>query len=184
MIRPARREEASTVVPLLFQAMKEIAVKLAGTDNPGVVQSLFEHFFQQDVNQYSYKNALVYEDEEGIGGMILSYDGDDLDLLRDPVLDHIREHLQNDFVPGRETGNGEYYLDSIAVAPGRQGKGIGKQLIAAAIEKARQEGQSSVGLLVHEHNADALRLYERLGFKAVKMREFAGGQYRHMVKSL
>lgn len=177
MIRPARKEDVSAVVTLLFFAMKEIAVKLAGTKDP---RAVFEYFFQQEVNQYSYKNTLVYEDEDGIGGMILSYDGGDLDLLRDPVLDY----LQNDFVPERETGAGEYYLDSIAVAPGGQGKGIGKQLIAAAIEKARVEGHANVGLLVHVDNPDALRLYERLGFAAVEIRDFAGGRYKHMVKRL
>lgn len=177
MIRPARKEDVSAVVPLLFFAMKEIAVKLAGTKDP---QAVFEYFFQQEVNQYSYKNTLVYEDENGIGGMILSYDGGDLDLLRDPVLDH----LQNAFVPERETGTGEYYLDSIAVAPGSQGKGIGKQLIAAAILKAQQEGHSVVGLLVDENNPDALRLYERLGFEAMEMKAFAGRYHKHMVKRL
>lgn len=177
MIRPARKEDASVVVPLLFQAMKEIAVKLAGTKDP---RAVFEYFFQQEVNQYSYKNTLVYEDEGGIGGMILSYDGGDLDLLRDPVLDY----LQHGFVPERETGTGEYYLDSIAVAPGSQGKGIGKQLIAAAMEKAKAEGHFHVGLLVDVNNPDALRLYERLGFEAVEQREFAGGYYKHMIKRL
>jgi ribosomal protein S18 acetylase RimI-like enzyme len=180
MIRPAQKEDASAVIPLLFLAMQDIAMKLAGTKDLAVVQTLFEYFFQQEVNQYSYKNTLVYEDEDGIGGMILSYDGGDLDQLRDPVLDH----LQNGFIPERETGPGEYYLDSIAVSANSQGKGIGKQLIAAAIEKAKEEGHSNVGLLVHEDNADALRLYERLGFKAVDMREFAGGHYKHMVKRL
>jgi ribosomal protein S18 acetylase RimI-like enzyme len=184
MIRPAQPEDAPAAIPLLFQAMREIACKLAGTEDDAVVQPLFEYFFAQRGNQYSYENTLVFEDEKGIGGMIVAYDGALLEQLRKPVLHYIREQLAHSYLPGDETGPGEYYLDSIAVSPASQGKGIGRQLIYAAEDKAREEGHRRTGLLVSEENPDARRLYERLGYEVEALREFSGGSYLHLVKAL
>ncbi len=184
MIRFARSTDASAVVPLLFQAMQEIACKLAGTEDMAVVRPLFEYFFQQEGNQYSYNNTLVFEEDGRIGGMITAYDGALLDALREPVLAHIRTVLRHSYIPEKETEAGEYYLDSIAVSEDSRGRGIGRQLIAAAMERAKQEGHRYAGLLVSEENPSAQRLYERLGFFVKGFREFAGGRYKHMVKEL
>lgn len=184
MIRPAQPSDAAAAVPLLFLAMQEIACKLAGTEDMAVVQPLFEHFFRQKGNQYSYEHTLVFAEAQGLGGMIVAYDGALLAQLRNPVLSHIREQLAHSYMPADETGPGEFYLDSIAVAPGSQGRGIGRQLIYAAEDKAREEGHARAGLLVSTGNPAAQRLYERLGYVVEEVREFGGGSYLHLVKEL
>jgi ribosomal protein S18 acetylase RimI-like enzyme len=52
----------------------------------------------------------------------------------------------------------------IAVAPDRQGEGIGARLLEAAIERAREEGIRKLVLRVLSSNPGARRLYERRGF--------------------
>ncbi|MGX5816653.1 GNAT family N-acetyltransferase [Chitinophaga lutea] len=184
MIRPAVPTDAPSAIPLLFQAMQDIACKLAGTEDMAVVTPLFEHFFRQKGNQYSYENTLIFEDAAGIGGMINGYDGAQLDALRKPVLDHIAEKFGHRFLPADETGPGEFYLDSIGVSAERRGQGIGQQLIAAAEERARNEGHRYTGLIVSEANPQAQRLYERLGYVVRNTLEFSGGHYLHLTKAL
>ncbi|WP_109699346.1 GNAT family N-acetyltransferase [Chitinophaga deserti] len=184
MIRPATPDDAPVAVPLLFLAMEEIARKLSGTNDMQVVTHIFEHLFRERGNQYSYENALIFEGDKGPAGMILGYDGGKLHDLRKPVLDYIRWQTGAGICPEDETQPGEYYLDSIAVAPGNQGKGIGSRLIGAATQKAATEGMPRAGLLVSTDNPAAQRLYERMGFKVEYTIPFAGGRYHHLVKNL
>jgi ribosomal protein S18 acetylase RimI-like enzyme len=47
-----------------------------------------------------------------------------------------------------------------------RGAGLGRELIQAAFERARERGCRRMELDVNEANAGALRLYESLGFEA------------------
>jgi ribosomal protein S18 acetylase RimI-like enzyme len=55
---------------------------------------------------------------------------------------------------------------TIAVVPSRRGRGFGEELLAALMERARQEGYEALSLSVEKDNP-ALRLYERFGFRPV-----------------
>jgi ribosomal protein S18 acetylase RimI-like enzyme len=61
-------------------------------------------------------------------------------------------------------------VHDLAVMPTHRGRGIGRRLLEAVAERARQTGCCKVTLEVRTSNADARRLYERLGFSD------AGGQ--------
>jgi len=52
----------------------------------------------------------------------------------------------------------------IGVVKPYRGQGIGKRLIAAALEKAKLIGFTRVELTVREHNKPAIKLYENFGF--------------------
>jgi ribosomal protein S18 acetylase RimI-like enzyme len=52
---------------------------------------------------------------------------------------------------------------TIAVVPSRRGRGLGRELLSALIEQAREDGYASVSLSVEPENP-ALHLYERQGF--------------------
>jgi len=56
-------------------------------------------------------------------------------------------------------------LETLAVAEEARGQGIGSLLIEACRERLREEGISHWGVAVVEANADATRLYERVGFR-------------------
>ncbi len=57
--------------------------------------------------------------------------------------------------------------DSVYVAAGRRGQGIGKLLLAPLIESARAMGLRAVIAAVDADNAPSLRLHERHGFVKV-----------------
>ena len=53
----------------------------------------------------------------------------------------------------------------LAVSPEARGKGVARALISECIERAKNKGFHSIGLHTGEFMADAMRLYERLGFE-------------------
>ena len=56
------------------------------------------------------------------------------------------------------------------VKDGYRGRGIGVELVRAAIAWARGEGEATLSLLVFPHNTRAIALYERCGFEHVERR--------------
>ena len=64
-------------------------------------------------------------------------------------------------------GTGAWELSKMAVAPARRGAGTGRALIAAAIERARERGASSLFLGSSTKLAPAVHLYEAHGFQHV-----------------
>ncbi|MGE0039799.1 MAG: GNAT family N-acetyltransferase [Vicinamibacterales bacterium] len=56
------------------------------------------------------------------------------------------------------------HIAQVAVAPGTQGRGVGRALVTAAIARARELGYERLTLMVAEDNARARHLYDTLGF--------------------
>jgi ribosomal protein S18 acetylase RimI-like enzyme len=56
------------------------------------------------------------------------------------------------------------YLQRLAVHPDRQRRGIGAALVTDSLTWVRSRGATTLLVNTQEHNARALRLYERLGF--------------------
>ena len=65
-----------------------------------------------------------------------------------------------------DRGTDEICLVDIALIPEARGKGLGRELIEEILDEARQTGKR-VAIHVERFNP-AMRLYERLGFKAVE----------------
>ena len=57
----------------------------------------------------------------------------------------------------------DLHLIDISLAAAAQGQGVGTALLKSLAQHARRQGRTLV-LKVNRHNADAARLYERLGF--------------------
>ena len=64
-------------------------------------------------------------------------------------------------------GTGAYELSKMAVAPELRGRGAGRRLLAAAIDRARNLGARSLFLGSSTKLANAVHLYEALGFRHV-----------------
>ncbi|GAB6901292.1 ribosomal protein S18-alanine N-acetyltransferase [Kineosporia succinea] len=69
------------------------------------------------------------------------------------------------FAPGAEAD-----VQTIAVAPAAQGQGLGRALLGALTETARERGATTLLLEVRADNASAVRLYERSGFERIAVR--------------
>jgi ribosomal protein S18 acetylase RimI-like enzyme len=57
------------------------------------------------------------------------------------------------------------FLGNVAVAPGHQGRGLGRRLVAFAEERATAYGLSEVRLYTNEKMHENLAVYARLGFE-------------------
>ena len=64
------------------------------------------------------------------------------------------------------TASEDCCLEDIFVEEEARGSGVGRALVEAAFERARERGCARMELDVNEANAAALRLYESMGFEA------------------
>ena len=182
MIRRALPTDAKKIAPLIVQAMGTLANKFSNTDDELSTNKLFEHFVIQKGNQYSYENTIVFEENNLILGALNAYDGAKLLMLRKTFTDYLKTHHNlTNFYPQAETQKGEFYFDTLSVSPKAQGRGIGKQLINAGVERAKNLGHRKVGLLVDFENAKALSLYKKMSFVIENEVQFMGDFYHHMV---
>lgn len=85
----------------------------------------------------------------------------------------------------------EYYISNLAVYPGFRGKGIGKKLLNAVEERAKDAGYKKLSLYVELDNNLAVKLYEKCGFKIIssvtfppKLKKYGLEELHKMVKEL
>ncbi|MCA3420370.1 MAG: GNAT family N-acetyltransferase [Roseomonas sp.] len=76
------------------------------------------------------------------------------------------------------------FLDNIAVAPGAQGKGLGRQMLAWIEAEGRRRGHQRLWLYTNEVMAENIALYQRLGFGETHRAEEAGYRRVFFEKSL
>ena len=75
-------------------------------------------------------------------------------------------------------------LDNIAVRPDRQGRGLGRRLIAFAESETRRLGYAELRLYTHEKMTENIALYRRLGFRETGRGREAGYDRVFMVKPI
>ncbi|HET7531340.1 MAG TPA: ribosomal protein S18-alanine N-acetyltransferase [Mycobacteriales bacterium] len=67
--------------------------------------------------------------------------------------------------------SGEAYVQTIGVDPAHRRAGIGAALLADLLDEAQRRGCVHVDLEVRAGNDDAIRLYERHGFREIGLRK-------------
>ena len=180
MIRKAKPEDVNVIVELMMLAMGDLPYKFVAAEDKQKAFALLKLFVLQEGNQYSLDNTFVDEQDGKVVGAINAYDGGQIENLRKPFFHYLREHFHNgNFEMELESESGEFYIDTVAVDPKQQGKGIGKNLIIEVINHAKSLNFHKVGLLVS--NPDAKRLYEKLGFEKVGSRNLLGKTHEHLV---
>jgi GNAT superfamily N-acetyltransferase len=74
------------------------------------------------------------------------------------------------------------WIENVAVAPDRQGKGYGRLLLAQAEKRAAESGRGEIRLMTNAAFAANLALYTRLGYAVVGSEPFRGGTAVTMMK--
>ena len=120
--------------------------------------------------------GIIWESTDGHGALVL-VPPEQQDALDDALhVDASRTHnvfhdggrryeLFWDWVQAKIPSERLWHLDSVAVAPGWQGRGIGSALIGFALERARDNGS---GVVLETGTQRNVPLYERLGFHVVE----------------
>ena len=173
IVREAQKSDAEFVATAVFMA-------LGGDPKARALYPIFRELAGRELSQYSYRNALVATVDGEPAGAIVAYDGARLQELRVPLIALIKEQLGESLEIEEETAAGEFYIDSLAVAPSFRGKGVGLRLLAAMRDKAFDSGYENVGLLVDFDNPRAEKLYSSAGFKRVEETTFLGHRMWHM----
>ncbi|HET9656591.1 MAG TPA: ribosomal protein S18-alanine N-acetyltransferase [Kineosporiaceae bacterium] len=71
---------------------------------------------------------------------------------------------------GLMAGGAEADVQTVAVLPAAQGRGLGRLLLRALIDEAVRRGASALLLEVRQDNAPAIALYRRFGFEQIAVR--------------
>jgi GNAT superfamily N-acetyltransferase len=73
--------------------------------------------------------------------------------------------LQLTFIPGvSRMGAERTQIEAVRIAAAHRGRGLGREMIAWAIGRARERGCGLVQLTSDKRRTDAIRFYESLGF--------------------
>jgi GNAT superfamily N-acetyltransferase len=138
-LRDARRSEVPAIVAMLADDMLGSSREVTGEPLP---ESYYKAF---DALARDPNNRLLIAELEG----------------------EIVGTLQITFIHGlSRQGAKRALLEAVRVAAPYRGRGIGEEIVRAAIEIARQENCAMVQLTTDKSRKDAHRFYERLGFEA------------------
>lgn len=176
VIRKARKDDAEyvakTVLTALDMDMSDLEWVKASCADP---QSM-----------YSWNKSLIAEADGKPIGCIISYSGDNYKAMREYTWSRLWKDIDPDKIKDTaiETYPGEYYLDSLAIEPEYRGKGIGKQLMIAAIEHGKQLGFNRFALIVAVEKPRLKDYYASLGFIEESDVDFFGHHYKRMTKEL
>ncbi len=122
---------------------------------------------EQDRYPYTFRSVIVAECGSRTVGTAFSFPSQYhgiTDQMRNYFPADRLEHFKRFFTTRIE---GSYYLDALCVDETFRRQGIGGKLIDLTAVKARQEGFSSLSLIVFADNTSAIRLYEKKGFSVV-----------------
>lgn len=181
LYRKGKKEDAELVAPLIVAAMGDLAYKFIGTQDYKQACQLFARFVSLPKNQYSFENLYIVENTEEVIGMILAYDGGELESLRYPFLQYLLEKFSVDLGSiDDETTSGEIYLDCISILPKYQGQGIVARLLNYVKKEVAIFSFLPLGLIVEKNNVPALKAYLKSGFEILGEKQFAGQCYWHM----
>jgi len=187
-LRKGCKEDAPQIARLIMQAMSEECCRYFYGDNHTAADFhlLLTELAGRTGTQYSYENTICATDADGkIIGISVSYDGAQLHLLRQAFIDGAMKAFGRDFSDmDDETQAGELYLDSLAVLPEYQYRGIATALLYATAEKAEAMGVGPLGLLVDEGNPHAEVLYNKVGFRYAGDNNWGGHRMRHLQKTV
>lgn len=76
------------------------------------------------------------------------------------------------------------WVDNVAIDPDRQGRGLGRRLLAFAEDEARRLGLPAMGLLTNERYAANIAMYERYGYRETHRVPYLGTDLVHFRKPL
>jgi ribosomal protein S18 acetylase RimI-like enzyme len=139
-------------------------MRQAGPGDVAAVTALVEAAFARHIAAVGRRPAPMDADHAGHVARGEQYvrDGDDGTLAASIVIIDGGDHL---------------VVHNVAVAPARQGEGLGRALLAFAEDEARRRGRPELRLHTNAAMADNLIMYRRLGF-AETGREFDEGFHR------
>lgn len=196
LIHPAQPGDAEFVAEMVYLSMGKMADYLFENAR-GPVITLIHNLVTRNAGRFGSGIAFVAEADGRSLGVMVSFEGARLDALNLAVIPHLfpvtgtvsaLRFLWRGFgLPGgREAEKDEYYVSNVGVPSSAQGQGIGSRLLAYAEQTGQSAGLKKCALVVGLYNRNALRLYQRLGYRIVETVQHPSGflGYHRMVKDI
>jgi ribosomal protein S18 acetylase RimI-like enzyme len=120
--------------------------------------------YERENTAFSYENCEIAELDGKVAGMLFGYRMDPPEPDAEPVDDQVLKPYAELELPN------SFYISGIAIQPELRSTGIGSALLARAHRQARADGFKQASLIAFERNVDAVRLYERLGYRIIDRR--------------
>ncbi|HIY92188.1 GNAT family N-acetyltransferase [Companilactobacillus sp. HBUAS56275] len=182
MFRNAKAEDADQILPILFQIFDEMELdvfKEVGDEK--MAQVIKEGFFQPGY-RYGLDNILVNEIDGKVVAIMVGYPESLEDGIDEPLIKIMHKYgiKEKNLFGDKEAWPGEWYLDSFAVAPAYQNKGIGTETMEHFIQVMRDRGEKILSLNVDVNNEPAKHVYTKTGFKKVGQLYIGSHLYDHM----
>ncbi len=147
------------------------------------LDALIDRAWPATGNFYAHDVATLALDGSGVAGIEIGYPGNEFYARREALtplaidaveagdisqaeLAGIVERADKTSYLNAHVPDDVYYLMALAVPPERRGQGIGKSLLAHAIERARDKGFRALHLDVLSNNP-AIGLYRAMGLECV-----------------
>lgn len=199
---PATPDDAEQASALIYETMGNLGDYLLGQSNRKDTILALAILFRERGHLLSYQFSTLAKVEGKIVGITQAIPGADLwkvtvRLVRacatclglGSAIRLAWRGFPLAFEPDAE--GGEYYVNTLAVAPTHRNRGIGRALLEGAERRARNLNFPICSLSVMLQNADALRFYQRVGYcvdrKVISRFHAPGVQYNgfyRMVKRL
>ncbi len=165
-IRQAMPEDASFIARHVLEALHWGMYELPLSAEQETAWRELTELCRRDDVLYSHRYAQIAEWDGQPIGLLIRYPGADYRRLRSNTFPRLSAFRGTDpETMADETTAGEYYIDSLAVAPSHRGRGVAEMLLRTALTEAADRGLMAT-LLVDPDNPPALRLYGRVGFVA------------------
>ncbi|MCL6572985.1 MAG: GNAT family N-acetyltransferase [Bacillus sp. (in: Bacteria)] len=183
-IRRANPEDAVIAVPLIIDAIGEIASQMTGETDPIAVEQELIGLFKHEDNRHSYLHTFVAEHQNAVIAVMVHYSGVDALTLDNNLITWLSKKGGKPVSIPPEARQNEYYIDTICVHQNYRRQGIGRLFLEFAEEVARDVGYSKIALNVETEKEKAIRLYELVGYQIAEPWEIYGGTFHHMVKEI
>ena len=166
----APKNQRARVAKIFYKSFEDTFSKFFGTQNKAI--TFISTCLRDD------RTLVAFKDDVAVGFAGLEYSGKSFidaslhQTVRIYGLEAVRIVLFGViFWLFNRTKKYELHLDSLAISANERNKGIGSKLLQSTIDHAQSKGFSQIKLEVIETNQNAIRLYERIGFKESKVQK-------------
>lgn len=171
-IRTARAEDAQMVAWIVLAALD-----MMDDASEELVERMTQVCGEADT-LYSWENTRLAIVDGKVAGGLIAYPGSEYARLRAVTWTRCWD-MDSEFLSAvdMECGEGEFYLDSMALLPGYRGLGLGRMLLEDAMKKAAGLGLASASLIADKNKPSLVSHYEKIGFTKEGSMKFFGHDY-------
>ena len=183
IIRNATNSDTPFIARVVLAGIDMLEIEAELPDEQQPIFDQLVDICRMDDTLYNYRNTRIAEVEGGrIVGALIGYDGGRYAAMRAKTFGLVQQYFGMDLGQNAmETGEGEFYLDSMAILPEFRGQEIGKRLMRDRMEWAKNNGFAAVTLLVDKDKPRLRKYYESLGFRFKEALFVFGAWYDKLV---